>query len=69
MKPGNPLAGADRAQPQTNVRRQLDGTPINQRPAPTKAPLAPRYASPANYNTSGIERAMGEHADKVHRRR
>lgn len=35
-------------------------------PPPTRAPLASRSASPAGYNTSGMERAMGAHADKMH---
>lgn len=35
-------------------------------PAPTRAPLASRSATPGGYNTSGMEKAMGTHADKVH---
>ncbi len=35
-------------------------------PVPTRGPIAARSASPAAYATSGIERAMGAHADKMH---
>lgn len=35
-------------------------------PRPTNAPMAPRPASPAEHNTSGMERALGQMADKVH---
>lgn len=40
--------------------------PMGANPAPTKAPLASRSASPPSSNTSGMERAMAAHADKVH---
>jgi hypothetical protein len=36
-------------------------------PKPTKAPLQRREASPAKYATSGMERALGELADKTHK--
>lgn len=36
-------------------------------PRPTNAPLKTQTATPAEYNTSGIERALGAHADRVHR--
>ena len=42
------------------------GANQGENPIPTKGPLAARSASPAAYATSGIERAMGDHADKVH---
>lgn len=35
-------------------------------PPPTKGPLAPRSASPAAYNTSGMESSLGALADKMH---
>lgn len=35
-------------------------------PRPTRAPLQSRSASPAAYNTSGMESAMGAAADKLH---
>lgn len=35
-------------------------------PPPTKGPLASRSASPKQYATSGMEKALGAHADKVH---
>lgn len=35
-------------------------------PKPTKAPLQSRSASPARFNTSGMENAMGSLADKTH---
>jgi hypothetical protein len=44
---------------------QLNGQGAN--PTPTRAPLAPRSASPAEYATSGMERALGQLADKTHR--
>jgi hypothetical protein len=46
---------------------QLNGQGAN--PPPTRAPLAPRSGSPAEYNTSGMERALGQLADKTHRSR
>jgi hypothetical protein len=63
--------GVNTPRPQTPTQApagpvQVDGNVIAQQPAPTKAPLQPRSASPANMNTSGIEAAMGAHADKVH---
>lgn len=45
---------------------QQDGNVIAQTAAPTKAPLRTQQGSPASMNTSGIERAMGQHADKLH---
>lgn len=45
---------------------QLDGTKTTQFSKPTNRPLQPRSASPANYNTSGLEAAMGAHANKMH---
>jgi hypothetical protein len=45
---------------------QQDGNVIAQQLAPTKAPLRTQSASPAHLNTSGLERAMGAHADKLH---
>lgn len=38
-------------------------------PRPTNAPLKTQSASPAAYATSGVERALGQLADKIHRRR
>ena len=35
-------------------------------PVPSKGPLQSRSASPAAYNTSGTEGAMGTLADKIH---
>lgn len=35
-------------------------------PKPTRGPLQDRYASPAVNNTSGMEAAMADHADKMH---
>jgi len=35
-------------------------------PTPTRSPLQTRSASPAQYATSGMEKALGEHADKLH---
>jgi hypothetical protein len=35
-------------------------------PAPTRAPLQDRRASPNELATSGMERAMAQHADRVH---
>lgn len=46
---------------------QQDGNVIAQMAKPTKAPPQDRRASPPELNTSGIERAMGQHADKLHR--
>lgn len=48
------------------VNTQIDGTPTNMGEKPTKARLHDRSASPADHNTSGMERAMAAHADKVH---
>ena len=35
---------------------------------PTRGPLQDRSASPEKYNTSGMEAAMGQLADKEHQR-
>lgn len=35
-------------------------------PQPTKAPFETRHSSPREYATSGMEKALGQHADKVH---
>lgn len=48
------------------VNTQIDGTPTNMGEKPTKARLQPRSASPDSNNTSGMERAMAAHADKLH---
>lgn len=40
--------------------------PGGNNPKPTRAPLHDRSASPANYASSGMESAMGAHADKMH---
>lgn len=48
---------ADRAE-------QMTGQGAN--PAPTRKPLADRSSAPDGYATSGMERAMHAHADKVH---
>ena len=45
---------------------QQDGNVIPQQAPPTRAPLRDKQASPAAHNTSGIERAMGAAADKLH---
>ncbi len=37
-------------------------------PRPTKGPLQDRQASPARYSTSGMEQALGQLADKTHRK-
>jgi hypothetical protein len=37
-------------------------------PKPTRSRLQDREASPAKYNTSGMESAMGNLADKTHKR-
>lgn len=36
-------------------------------PVPTKAPLQRREGSPRKYASSGMERAMGDLADKTHK--
>lgn len=59
--------GAPAAPPPPPVEKQRDGTPMVDRgQKPTRAPLQTRSASPANYATSGIERAMGSQADRMH---
>lgn len=35
-------------------------------PAPTRAPLQDRSSAPDKYTTSGMERALHAHANKVH---
>lgn len=62
----NFLKSSTPAAPQPAGPVQQDGNVIAQTAAPTKAPLQSRSASPAHMNTSGLERAMGAHADKVH---
>lgn len=53
--------------PATNTIPSVSGeTDYGANPAPTRAPLASRSASPGGYATSGMERAMGAHADKEH---
>lgn len=47
--------------------QQIDGLPgINPGMKPTKGGIQGRSASPANYNTSGMESALGAMADKLH---
>ena len=69
----NPLAGAAPAAtpapaaPRAGMRPpQIDGNRTTAPVEPTKGPLQTRVASPAKYNTSGIERSMGALADKMH---
>lgn len=38
-------------------------------PRPTRGPLQGRSGSPAGYNTSGMEAALGALADKTHKPR
>lgn len=58
--------------PSTNVlprdpgMRSVSGDEQGTNAPPTRVPLAPRSASPDAYTTSGLERAMGEHANRVH---
>lgn len=61
-------------QPRPFVSRQRapDADSLDQQganPTPTRAPLAPRSASPASYATSGMESALGGLADKLHKPR
>lgn len=58
----NPFQARERTPGQDNAEQAQAG--VN--PAPTKAPLAPRSASPAAYATSGMESALGALADKTH---
>lgn len=60
----NPFQARQRTPEQDNAD-QAFGQGTN--PAPTKAPLAPRSSSPAAYATSGMERALGSLADRVHK--
>lgn len=54
------------ANPQVRHPEEIAQQPNGDNPRPTKAPLASRSASPAGYATSGMEAAMGKHADKLH---
>lgn len=63
--------GAKAAQRATEHRmddrmHSVSGEPQGVNPRPTRGPLQDRRATPAGSETSGIERAMGAHADKVH---
>jgi hypothetical protein len=66
----NPLSGPAQVSPaarsQVSAAKQQDGTPISTVAKATKAPLQTRSASPNNYNTSGMERAMAAEADRLH---
>jgi hypothetical protein len=65
-----PTAGQAPAPPSTSATLrppQLDGNQTTAPPKPTKGPLNSRQASPNNYNSSGLENAMGALADKMHR--
>lgn len=55
------------ANPQARHPEERGTQPNGANPAPTKGPLASRSASPAGYNTSGMELAMGQAADRLHR--
>lgn len=50
-------------------KQMFDPDASGDNPKPTRKPLAEREASPARYATSGMEQAMGEQADKLHKRR
>lgn len=66
----SPAAGKSTAAPAAPLPAgpiQQDGNVIAQQARPTRAPLQERRASPPELNTSGIERAMGQHADQLHR--
>lgn len=79
MKPfenplATPTAGQAPAPPATSANgpakmrpAQIDGNQTTAPPKPTRGPLADRSASPGNYNTSGMERAMGALADQLHK--
>ncbi len=59
----------DPKKPETpSASRQIDGNLTNLGAAPTRAPLKSRQASPSE-GRSGMERAMGALADKVHKRK
>jgi hypothetical protein len=75
MKPfenplATPTAGQAPAPPASTAKMrpaQIDGNQTTAPPKPTRGPLADRSASPGNYNTSGMERAMGALADQLHK--
>lgn len=54
--------------PQAQARHPEEraNMPSGDNTKPTRAPLQDRRASPASGNTSGLERAMGAAADKLH---
>lgn len=54
------------ANPQVRHREERGSQPNGANPAPTRAPLAARSASPSSGYGSGIESAMGAMADKLH---
>lgn len=58
-------AAAVPAAPATTLP-SVSGDEQGYNPKPTRGALADRSASPGGYNTSGIERAMGAAADKLH---
>lgn len=46
--------------------RSVSGDEQGTNAPPTRAAPAPRSASPDAYTTSGLESAMGAHADRIH---
>ena len=49
-----------------NRMHSVSGEEQGHNPRATRAPLQARSGVPAGSETSGMERAMSEHADKVH---
>lgn len=65
-----PAAARDNRMPTQPVAQvQRDGNPSAQQIRPTKTGIVQRPSAPMNYNTSGMENAMGTMADKMHPRR
>lgn len=58
----NPFVARQRTPEQDSVDQAQAGA----NPVPTRAPLQARSASPAAFNTSGMEGALGQMADKLH---
>lgn len=62
----NALTGAPDAAPIIKRPAPVNQDTSGDNPKPTKGPLQSRPASPNGYATSGMERAMGAQADKMH---